>query len=355
MTSEPSRPSLPLQPSPPSKPTMRDVARKAGVSIATVSRVINFPGDVPAKTAEIVNTAMRYLNYRPNINGRRLKMTQTRTVGVLVPTLANPVFATSVQGIEQEANAEGLTVLLTSSNYDPDREMGAVSALLNNRVDGLILTLADADNNPVVDLLLAEKIPFVLLFNQPARSDIAAISVDNAQSAFDITNAMIAKGHRSLAMVAGRFESSDRSRQRYDGFCRALRDAGIKTPHLVQVGFGETDLKAYLRDLLCGPDAVTGLVCSTDMLAIAAIDACRSYGLSVPDDVSVGGIDGISVGGLITPKLCSAVQPTQEMGRQALAFLRGLIKGQANPQSLLLPHHLSDGESIGSFRRRSST
>ncbi|OKH86328.1 LacI family DNA-binding transcriptional regulator [Thalassospira sp. TSL5-1] len=339
------------------KPTMRDVARKSGLSIATVSRVINSPDDVPAPTVEIVNAAMRYLNYRPNINGRRLKMRHTRTVGVLVPTLANPVFATSVQGIEQAAHAEGLTVLLTSSNYDPDREMGAVSALLNNRVDGLILTLANADNNPVVDLLLAEKIPFVLLFNQPSRADIAAISVDNAQSAYDIARAMIECGHRSLAMVAGRFESSDRSRQRYDGFRRALADAGIKTdsPHLVQVGFGETNLIEPLRDLLCGPAAVTGLVCSTDMLAIAAINACRAHGFSVPGDVSVGGIDGISVGGLITPKLCSAVQPTQEMGRQALAFLRGLITGQSNPQSLLLPHHLSDGESIGPFQRRSST
>ncbi|MBX2830422.1 MAG: LacI family DNA-binding transcriptional regulator [Rhodospirillales bacterium] len=337
------------------KPTMRDVARKAGLSIATVSRVINFPDEVPLDTAKNVTAAMRYLNYRPNINGRRLKMTQTSTVGVLVPTLANPVFATSVQGIEQEANANGLTVILTSSEYDPEREMGAVSTLLNNRVDGLILTLANADNNPVVDLLRAENIPFVLLFNQPSRDDVAAISVDNARSAFDVTNAMIAQGHRSLAMVAGRFESSDRSRQRYDGFCRALQDAGIETPHLVQVQFGESDLKDQLEELLCGEHAVSGLVCSTDMLAIAAISACRSHGLSVPGDVSVGGIDGISVGGLITPKLCSAVQPTQEMGQQALAFLRGLIKGQANPQSLLLPHHLSDGESIGPFRRRSST
>tara|TARA_E500000318_G_scaffold21358_1_gene21795 strand:+ start:735 stop:1787 length:1053 start_codon:yes stop_codon:yes gene_type:complete len=338
-----------------SKPTMRDVARKSGLSIATVSRVINFPDEVPAETAKIVTAAMAYLNYRPNINGRRLKMTQTSTIGVLVPTLANPVFATSVQGIEQEAHASGLTVILTSSEYDPEREMGAVSTLLNNRVDGLILTLANADNNPVVDLLLAEKIPFVLLFNQPSRADIAAISVDNAQSAYDMATAMIAKGHRSLAMVAGQFESSDRSRQRYDGFCRALDVAGIAQKHLVEVRFGETDLVAPLADLLHGPHEVTSLVCSTDMLAIAAISACRSHGLSVPDDVSVGGIDGISVGGLITPKLCSAVQPTQEMGQQALAFLRGLIKGQANPQSLLLPHHLSDGESIGPFRRRSST
>jgi DNA-binding LacI/PurR family transcriptional regulator len=124
---------------------------------------------------------------------------------------------------------------------------------------------------------------------------------------------------------------------------------------LCQVGFEETDLRAPLRELLIGPDAVTGLVCSTDMLAIAAISACRSYGLSVPGDVSVGGIDGIAVGGLIAPKLCSTVQPTQEMGQQALAFLRGLIRGQANPQSVLLPHQLSTGESIGPVRHLSSS
>lgn len=341
------------------KPTMRDVAGKACVSIATVSRVINHADEVPTETVERVRAAMRFLNYRPNMNGRRLKMTQTRSVGVLVPTMANPVFATSVQGIEQAANEDGLTVLLTSSNYDPERELGAVSTLLNNRVDGLILTLANADENPVIDLLRAENIPFVLLFNQPTRNDVASISVDNARSAQDITTAMIAKGHTRLAMVAGRFESSDRSRQRYDGFCRALVSAGLmqeahKAP-LCQVGFEETDLRAPLRELLIGPDAVTGLVCSTDMLAIAAISACRSYGLSVPGDVSVGGIDGIAVGGLIAPKLCSTVQPTQEMGQQALAFLRGLIRGQANPQSVLLPHQLSTGESIGPVRHLSSS
>jgi DNA-binding LacI/PurR family transcriptional regulator len=189
---------------------------------------------------------------------------------------------------------------------------------------------------------------------------VASISVDNAKSAYDITQAMIAKGHRKLAMVAGHFESSDRSRQRYDGFCQAINDAQQKdgvamaAPRLCQVGFGETDLEGILESFLTGPDAVTGLVCSTDMLAIAAISACRTYGLSVPGDVSVGGIDGIAVGGLITPKLCSAVQPTQKMGQQALAFLLGLIRGQTEPQSLLLPHQLSTGESIGPARHQSS-
>ncbi|MEK9844991.1 LacI family DNA-binding transcriptional regulator [Thalassospira sp.] len=337
-----------------SKSTMRDVASKAGVSIATVSRVINSPDEVPTETVDRVRAAMRYLNYRPNINGRRLKMAQTRSVGVLVPTMANPVFATSVQGIEQAAHEDGLTVLLTSSNYDPQRELGAVSTLLNNRVDGLILTLANADDNPVIDLLKAENIPFVLLFNQPARKDVASISVDNARSAYDMTQAMIAQGHRSLAMVAGRFESSDRSKQRFEGFGKALSDAGLGAARLCQVGFGETELFAPLKSFLTGPDAVTGLVCSTDMLALAAMSACREHGLSVPGDVSVGGIDGIAVGGLISPKLCSAVQPTQEMGQQALAFLRGLIRGQTNPQSLILPHQLSTGESIGPARHPSS-
>lgn len=343
-----------------SKPTMRTVAAKASVSIATVSRVINCPDEVPTETVERVRSAMASLKYRPNMNGRRLKMAQTRSVGVLVPTLANPVFATSVQGIEQAANEDGLTVLLTSSEYDPERELGAVSTLLNNRVDGVILTLANADDNPVVDLLISENIPFVLLFNQPNRTDVASFSVDNAKSAYDITQAMIAKGHRKLAMVAGRFESSDRSRQRYDGFCQAIDDAqknggaAIAAPRLCQVGFGETDLADILEDFLTGPDAVTGLVCSTDMLAIAAISACRTHGFSVPEDVSVGGIDGIAVGGLITPKLCSAIQPTQKMGQQALAFLLGLIRGQTEPQSLLLPHQLSTGESIGPARHQSS-
>ncbi|MFH1804453.1 MAG: LacI family DNA-binding transcriptional regulator [Pseudomonadota bacterium] len=332
------------------KATMRDVARKSGVSVATVSRVINFPGEVRQETVETVNAAMRVLNYRPNINGRRLKAAQSRSIGVLVPTLSNPVFADSVQGIEQEARAAGLTVLLTASNYNADHEAKAVSTLLDNRVDGLILTVTNADDSPVVRMLTRENIPFVLLYNQPANPDIAAVSVDNAQSAYDLTGHLLAAGHRSFAMVAGRFSSSDRSRQRYEGFARALAGAGIVDAPLIEVGFEDTNLEDVLTGILRGGNPVTALVCSNDILAITAIGACRKLGLRVPDDVSVAGFDGIAVGGLIQPKLCSVVQPTHEMGRQALTLLRGLIKGEAKPRSLLLPHYLSEGESIGPSR-----
>jgi DNA-binding LacI/PurR family transcriptional regulator len=326
--------------------TIKDVAAAAQVSIATVSRVINAPERVKPATVAAVRAAMADLGYRPNAIGQRLKAASSRTLGILVPSLRNPVFADSLAGIEDAAQAAGYTLLLTASNYDPAREDAAISTLLNNRVDGLVLTVADADGSPVVRTLEREGVPHVLLYNQPASPDTAGVSVDNAAAAHEMVGRLIALDHRHFAMVAGSFVASDRSRLRYLGFTQALAEAGLPAAPLVEVDFTDLQLTERLRSLLTGPQAPTAVFCSNDMLALATIQSCRALGLRVPEDLSVVGFDGIEVGRLVQPSLCTVVQPTHQMGQQAIAILLALIEGQARPRSVILPHTIRDGESM---------
>ncbi|MCA1971395.1 MAG: LacI family DNA-binding transcriptional regulator [Caenispirillum sp.] len=327
------------------KLTIKDVATTAGVSIATVSRVLNDPERVKPETVALVQAAIAGLRYRPNVNGRRLKTATSQAIGVLLPSIGNPVFADSLAGIEAAAQAAGYTLLLTTSSYDPAREDAAIATLLGNRVDGLILTVADADGSAVVRSLRCEGVPYVLLYNQPHASDIASVSVDNAGAARAITEHLIALGHRRFAMIAGSFASSDRSRLRWSGVGAALAAVGLPAARLVETGFSGSDLPDALTPLLTGPDRPTALVCSNDMLALATMRGCRALGLDVPGDVSVVGFDGIGVGELVQPSLCTVVQPTREMGRQAIDILLGLIEGRESPRSILLPHTIREGES----------
>ncbi len=329
-----------------SKRTIKDVAAAAGVSIATVSRVLNDPTRARPETVAAVRAAMASLGYRPNAIGRRLKSAETRTLGILVPSLYNPVFADSVGGIEERAQAAGYTLLLTVSDYDPVREDTAIATLLSNRVDGLILTVADADGSAAVETLRQEAVPHVLLYNQPRTPGTAAVTVDNAAAERAMTTRLLDAGHRHMAMIAGAFAASDRSRLRHDGFQAALADAGLPPGPVLEVDFNKMQLADRLRALFAR-QRVTALVCSNDMLALAAIRACGELGLSVPEDLSVVGFDGIEVGKLVQPSLSTVVQPTREMGRQAVDLLLGLIEGQASPRSLLLPHGIRDGESLG--------
>lgn len=334
------------------RPTLHDVAARAGVSIATVSRVLNGTGIIRPATEAKVREAVRQLGFRPNRMGRDLRMGQSRSIGVLLPTLANPVFADSVAGIQEAARDAGWTVLITSSDYDTGHEQAAMDGLLSERVAGLIITVADAGTCPVLDGLDDERVPYVLFHNEspnPARSSVA---VDNARAGHDAAHTLIAHGHRRLGMVAGRFVASDRSRSRHAGFTRAVRAAGLPEPDLIEIGFNSDLACEALRAAFLNPHRPTGIFCSNDLLALRTIAGLRELGLAVPRDISVIGMDGINVGQLIAPSLASIVQPAREMGRRAFAHLLARISGEAEPEQIRLPHIYRPGQSLSATQQQ---
>lgn len=330
----------------PKNATIRDVAARAALSIATVSRAITGNGAVSADSRQRVQAAIAELGFRPNTIGRSLKAARSRSVGVLVPALANPIFAESVSGVQEVAAEHGYSVLIASTDYDPAREARAIESLLSNRVEGLVLTVADGDRSRSLDTLDASGTPFVLVYNETFTSGRPFVSVDNVAGVAAIIDRMAALGHRRIAMVAGRFHQSDRSRLRHQGFRAALRAHGLAPGPVIEVDFSDLRFGAELGRIMDSASPPTALFASNDMLALATIRTLHDLGLRVPEHVSVAGFDGIDVGTLVAPSLATLVQPARLMGRRAMDLLFSGLAGGPRSSAVHLPFAVRMGESL---------
>ena len=351
---------LAAPPAPSNGATLVNVARAAGVSLATASRVFSNPELVRQDTAERVLQAAGELGFRPNLLGAKLRAQRSRIVGVMLPTLENAVFAECWRGIEEAALAQGYSLMLVTSRYDPARERERIEYLLRHRVDGLVLTVADAARSAVLEQLDAEGVPYVLAYNQAARRGKRySVSVDNRVSARAGVETLIAAGHRRIAVVSGAFVASDRARQRHMGYQDAMRAHGLQPlPPLSLPAHTPTHTPAEverIQQFVTAPSAPTALFCTNDMLAIGVIAILKRLGLSVPGDVSVLGYDGIELGQLLEPPLSTVAQPNNEIGARALGCLLARLEpasaGAAPdlrlPRATLLPHALREGATVG--------
>ncbi len=332
--------------------TISQVARAAGCSTATVSRVINGAASISPELRSAVKDTIRRLGYRPSAVGRSLKTRRSRSIGCIIPSLTNPVFAASVSGIEAVGRRSGMSVLLSATEYDAAREREAIETLLARDVDGLILTVTNPDSSEALDLLDAERVPYVLIYNEPRDRDRAAVTVDNAASTQRLAERLIAAGHRRVGFVAGRFASSDRSRRRYQGYRNAMAKAELAALPVIEVDYLATS-DTHREDLarrLVAVGEPTALMCSNDLLAISIISAVRAMGRRVPDDVSVTGFDGIALGAMVSPALTTVDQRPGDMGRRAAErLLAGLeAGGEITPDVEFLEFEFRPGATLAS-------
>ncbi|KAF3996730.1 LacI family DNA-binding transcriptional regulator [Glaciimonas immobilis] len=338
------------------RPSIKQVALQAGVSIATVSRLMNQPDSVGIDTASKVYQAMKTLAFRPNFSGRNLRAGRSRTVGVVLPTFSNTVFAQCLQGLETVAREREYSVMVTATEYRQQDEAAAVELLLAHRVDGVILTVADAEASTTLDLLDHEKIPYVLVYNQPQQSVRPSVSVDNQLAAYDAVSKLIELGHRQIQMLAGHFHASDRALQRYHGYLQAMQQHGLEPLAPIEVArhtYTSLDFD-YLQTFRDPSQRPSALFCSNDLLALSVMRDLRVLGLRVPDDVSVMGFDGIPLGELMDPMLSSVEQPSEQIGALALRTLVTAIEEQqeGHPTSVathILPHTVRLGGSVKPF------
>lgn len=348
--------------------TIRLVAARARCSVSTVSRVINKSAPASADVIARVEAAISDLGFKPNALGQSLRKQRSRAIGVVVPSFTNPVFAASVAGIEAVARQAGRPVLLSTTDYDESRENEVVEALLSQRIDALALTVADASRSKALDRLEREGVSYVLLYNQPRERPRPAVTVDNFEATAELTRHLIGLGHTRIAYIGGRFRTTDRSRLRFQGCEKALEDAGLRPPALLELDYlGSIEEHATVigRELsrLGNP---TALLCSNDLLAISVIAALRALGRSVPADVSVAGFDGIAIGRMMHPGLATIDTPTLEMGRRAMLRLLDILSGSApaSPVVELLAYEFRPGGTLapvpiekaggGEHRRRTS-
>lgn len=322
-----------------------EVARLAGVSRATAARTFSSPEVVRPATREQVMAAARQLGFRPNRLGRQLRLQTTNLIGVVVPNLLNPVFAEQIQAMERAARSRGYNLLLATTDYSSERESSVVEELLRQRVDGLVLTVTDAESNRVLQSLASEDTPFVLAYHQPGHPDYSTVSVDNRAGMAMATRYLLDAGHSRVGMVAGPALQSDRARLRYAGYCDAMREAGLDSLPVIEMPAHTEAEFAAIEPLLRGPQAISAVVCSNDLLAISLIAQLRRNGWCVPGQLSIIGFDGIALGAQMHPTLCSVVQPISELACTVVEQLLAQIAGAA-PNSHCLSCHIRPGDSI---------
>ncbi|GKT02236.1 LacI family transcriptional regulator [Acidovorax sp. SUPP3434] len=325
--------------------TIQDVAREAGVSVATVSRAFNLPDKVTPATRDLVLGVAERMGYAPNASARTLRTQRSRVIGVVLPTLLNPVFAECLEGIARAAALAGYAILPFTTDYVIAQEERAVNLLLAGDVDGMILVVSQPESSAALARLAASALPYVLAYNR--HPGHPCVSVDSEGAVADLVARLVALGHRRIAMVSGQLAASDRAQQRCRGFRRGMAAAGLAQAPVIEVPFVETaveDVAQWLR----GAERPTALVCSNDLIAIRCLRAAHQAGLAVSRDLSVVGFDGIALGQDLTPVLSTVAQPNADIGRCSVELLIQAMAADAplTPQaSLTLPHRFRAGES----------
>lgn len=302
-------------------PGMKDVARAAGVSVATVSRLLNGSLELPAATRKRIDDAIRALDYRPNPHARRLSLGRSETIGLVVPDIANPFFSTLVAAVESEADRRELAVSLYATLNRPGRERTYLDLIARNHVDGLIFITNHPDDGRLARLINGTG--KVVVVDEDVPGALAPkLFCDNEEGGRLAGRHLAAHGHSRVLFVGGN-EDMVSSRRRFGGLVRGLGEAGTDPSAVLRytgeytAAFGR---EAARRFLDAGRPA-SAVFASSDEIAIGMIEVLRDAGVSIPGDVSMVGFDDIGPLHLFQPPLTVIRQPVREMGRRALEVL----------------------------------
>lgn len=318
--------------------TIRDVARRANVSVATVSRVLNSPSLVRVRTRNRVLKVMKDCHYVYNAVAGGLSARKTTTLGVIIPTITNPVFAMVTKGIQDYARQNGYSIILGNTDYNEENELQLIHLLQEKRVDGVILNGPWRDA-PLVPLMKKNRLPFVITWQTIQDKRVNFVAFDNFKGAYRIVEHLIGLGHRRIGMIAGKFSVSERALMRWKGYRKCLADHSISfDPHLVlEKGYTFSDGKEAMAHLLMLPSPPTAVFCGNDILAIGAIVCAKEGGLHVPRDLSIVGFDDMEISAYYDPPLTTMAVPAYEMGQLAAKILIENIQGQSRaPQQCIL-------------------
>lgn len=308
---------------------LADVARAAGVSLSTASRALSDPQLVHPQTREKVGDAVRMLGYVPHGAARALASRRSRTVGAVVPTLDNPIFAHSIQALQRALGAAGYTLLLASHEYDAATEVRVTRALVERGVDGL--ALVGTDHSPELYQFLAHSgVPFELTWALDPDRHHHCIGFSNRLASIRITQHLLELGHREFAMVSGYTAHNDRARERVAGVREALAAHGIELPEhrYAETAFSVSHGRAALAELLARDPAPTAIACGNDLLAFGVLLECAARGLAVPKQMSVAGFDDIELAAEVSPPLTTIHIPTADIGRRAAERLVARLAGK---------------------------
>jgi LacI family transcriptional regulator len=332
--------------------TLKDIADRAGVSVSTVSRVVNQSKPVDPATEKRVNEAIAKLGYRPNLLARSFRVKTTHTIGLVVPDNSNPFFAELARVIEDAGFEQGYSVILCNSDLSEAKQSAYVDVLLAKQVDGILLTSTGLIPGQDTDLLLTRiqqaGVPCVVLDRDLGDEPIDHVLVDNHEGGYFAGRYVLEHGHRKVACVVGPNDLTP-SAGRIAGFRRALAEAGITLPSQAVVrGNGRHDGGARaVERLLAGGAEFTAIFAFNDEMAIGVIGSLQRAGLHVPNDISVIGFDDIPYAAAVFPAVTTIAQPIADMGKLGLTMLLERIRqpGIAS-RRVVLSTRLMERESV---------
>jgi len=327
--------------------TIKDVAKRAGVSVTTVSRVLNNKAHpIHPETRERVLAAIEELGFYPNAMARSLQLNQTKTIGLILPDISNPYYPGIVRGIEDIAHERGYTVILCNTDRSPERTKQYIRVLREKRVDGVIFTGGGAVEDASREHFFEESAIATIVIGRHS-TDLPAVQVDNIKAAQEAVEHLLRLGHQRIAMITGP-KVSTTAKDRIEGYRQALSTAGI-TLNPAWVIEGDFDFNSGYRAIerlpLSGSEKITAVFAHNDLMAIGAMKAIQERGLRIPEDVAVVGFDNTPFSSFVTPALTTVAVPVYDLGRTAMLVLTELLAGREVARVTTLPTHLEVRES----------
>lgn len=320
--------------------TIKDIAAEANVSTTTVSRVLNDKPDVSESTKEKIKKIMEIHNYKPNKIARGLVMKKTKTIGLIIPDISNPFFPEIIKGVENKAKHLGYSVIICDTDNQIMEEIGSIDLLLSQQVDGMITALStdviDEFNKSNLD-----NFPVVQLDRNIPQLDYPTVSINNKLSAYKAGQHLINLGHKNIVHVTGELKIKT-AKDRLFGFKEVLRanNIEINEENIIKGDFSrESGFNAFAKMIERGlPSAI---FFANDLMAIGAYEAADKYNISIPEDISIIGHDGISFSEVVKPRLTTMIQPKKELGEIAAELLINIIKENVKqPEDVILTAEL---------------
>lgn len=328
------------------RPTIREVAKRAQVSVSTVSYVLNNSGPVAEERRNRVLDAIKVLQFSPNESARSLKRQRVSTIGVVVPELTNPFFAMVTEGVHSAAAQRDVLVVLMVPEAADRSEEEQACLLRSQRLDGVVY-LTGTGTMPASIYDLARSGPVVLVDEQIPGLGLPSVVSASRKGARDIAAHVLEMGHRQVALIGGP-PALWTAQQRLAGYREALAGAGLNPDSVPYFSgdYRETSGRELAECALTASPRPTALICANDLMAIGAMEYCRETGLRVPEDVSVVGFDDLPIASMLTPRLTSVRQPAREMGCRAASILLDIVEHEEPGSDVELPTTLQIRDSV---------
>jgi LacI family transcriptional regulator len=303
-------------------PTIRDVARTAGVSAATVSRVFNHPNIVSDAVNQKVREAISSLEYMPNGSARALASKTTKTAGAVMPTIDGAIFSKMIGSMQQALEEQGFVLLVAAHEYSLSRELSSVQALIQRGIDAIIL-VGKFHHPAVYELIERKGIPLVLTCIYEPSGVWPTVGWDNKAGAFKIATYLAEIGHRSFGIIGGILKDNDRATDRVNGFISALKahDIIVSGDDVLECRYDLAESGRALCHFLERPNPPTAILCGNDVLATGAVLECLRQGVKVPENISITGYDNLELAAHLVPPLTTLRVPAARVGRLAVETL----------------------------------